>query len=748
MTVNRRIIRDFKKNIGQNIAYIFLVVLALGTIVSFSRSTDGYLDTINKFQQDYNLEDGSFKTFGKLTDEQKDYIEDLGVKFNEQVVYEYIDNDKEKLFRFYKADRDINKLFIKSGKKISNKDEIIIDCKYAEKNNVKLNDKLELDGETYKVVGFGASPDYCLPKKEVNDMRITPETFGVVYVDNSVFNDREGYVYDYQFKLDGADIDKFKTYLNDNVELLTWIPKEDNSRITSIIDDLNSPKLMSSAEAYLCFLVVAFMIANMVSNVIHKDVQVIGILYSQGIKRRVFYQHYLITPLLQTFIGSVISYILGIILSPVLLEMSPDYITPTVHFAEKPYLLFCCFVLPIIVVTFFVVLTLHNTLKATPLQLLHNEQNAVKISFIERHLKLSKLSFKTRFKMKNVFRNFRNNIYLLVGAMLSCLILNTGFYMVDGVSIFIDKAEESMPFEYAYMLRQPDKFEMGDRAEDAKTEEGCIKTIYLHLEGEEKINSSIFGIQDDSSFFKFSKNKLKDLKEDEVVISSCLEKKYNVKINDKLTIHNPLNDKKYDVVVKDVVPYISSQSIFTSYDNYNSIFDMEDDYYNTIFSDSAMKFTNEELASTISRSGIRPAFTPVLIMLIIMAGILLVIAVFILITVIYLLLSIIIDKSRVNISMTKIFGYNQKEVDYIYIKGKYIYLIIGDIISIPFAGIIVNALYHMMFMERDCTVDADVVWWHLLCAFVVIIIGYVFSVKLLKKRINGISYVEALKNRE
>lgn len=67
MILNRRIKRDIKSNLLKNIGFVLLIIVSVMIIIGFNRSMDGYIITVNKLYQDYQVEDGQFKVEGELS---------------------------------------------------------------------------------------------------------------------------------------------------------------------------------------------------------------------------------------------------------------------------------------------------------------------------------------------------------------------------------------------------------------------------------------------------------------------------------------------------------------------------------------------------------------------------------------------------------------------------------------------------------------------------------------------------------
>lgn len=650
----------------------------------------------NRFYDSHHVEDGQFKILGKLTKKQKLSMEKRYNLLIEEV--KYIDfnfnkaekSKEEKVLRIFSASREINQLAIVEGKPVTSKDEIVMDPKFAKENNYQIGDSISIRDSHFKIVGYGITPDYVYVLKNTSDFLTSPQTFGVAYLNEEGFeriktNESKSTLYSY--KKMGNSIEPLKKYLRDHTILLDFLEKKENSRIETIFDDSEGPKQMALVIGLLLVVIVAFIISISIQNTIQEESQTIGILYAQGINKREMIKHYMILPVLLVLIGTFIGYGGGVLLSePIIILQRTEYTVPDVIVKDSFYLIFIGIILPITLAVAITYFYLSKTLDKTPLSLLRGEYSNKKVSKLERICTFNSLHFFPRFRLKGMIRERRSMLALLIGVLLAVTVLMASAYIRDSCIVFVEELIDKVPFNYIYTFNDP-----GDLHKYSKQGElTTIKPIKVII-NQEKKNFTIQGIKPDSKFFK--SEFLKDLKENEVLISSSILTKFNLELGDRLLLFDDIENKYYEVVIKDTSEYDYGQYLYTNIYIFNKIFNIRKDSYNALMTYEPLDIAEEKINSVTVKNDMIKGIGNLLGMINVMSGIMLVAAVCILITIIYLLMNMVINKSKTNISMVKIFGYSQNEISQMYMRGTYLFLLLAFFGGRPLGYIITKNLY-------------------------------------------------------
>ncbi len=105
--------------------------------------------------------------------------------------------------------------------------------------------------------------------------------------------------------------DDFLENLSKQAVVTSYLPRYSNKAINFTGDDMGGDKAMFILFDYIVIAILAFVFAITTSNTIVKEAGVIGTLRASGYTRGEIVRHYMINPILVTFISAVIGNIIG-----------------------------------------------------------------------------------------------------------------------------------------------------------------------------------------------------------------------------------------------------------------------------------------------------------------------------------------------------------------------------------------------------------------------------------------------------
>lgn len=741
-------IRDFKANMLKNISFILLIALSVLVIIGFNRSMDSYINTIDTLFAQCNAEDGQFSIVGTLTKRQIATLENLyNVKIEKNKVLD--ENLKEKnedsTLRILCTDQTINQVALISGRPINSTNEILLDPKFAKANGYSIGDTILICNNTFLICGFGISPNYVYTLKNSSDFLNSPQFFGVGYVSAKGYEKIKPSTTTttlYSYINNGSQVNELKKHLQDTTTLIEFLERTDNTRMKSIYNDATAPKEMALIMGVLLIIIVAFVISISIKNTITDESQTIGILYSQGFNKGELLSYYMLLPTVLVLIGVIIGYIGGVLISPLVpLMLEPQYTLPTFKITDSLPVIFLGIILPIILALSISYFSISSALNKTPLSLLRGAHANNSVSPIEKVFSFKKLSFFLNFRLKSVIREKGSMLALFFGVLLSMFILSTALHLRDSTNKFIEDLKINLPYEYMYSFKNNnDLYKYSGQGELTS-----IKTVKIHYKDLIK-SINIQGIAADSEFFNIPE--LHTLKNNEVLVTPSLSIKYNIQVGDTLVLQDDTKKDTYKVFVKGFCNYDYGQYLFTTTAIYNKIFRLHSNSYNALFTHSLLDISNDKIISTNSKSELIASAVNVLSILTTLATVMILVAIGILMSVVYLLLKMIIDKSKVNISMVKIFGYTKSEINKLYLNGNFIILLIAYGIAIPIGYNITKIFYDSIFIDMSQYYLPSIQVSSKVFAFIIMLVAYLCSGFLLKRNINNIPLTEALKNRE
>ena len=525
----------------------------------------------------------------------------------------------------------------------------------------------------------------------------------------------------------------------DKVEIynLTYfMTQEDNPRIKASIDDVAINKYAGIVSGIIIMILFTYVISVFVIYEIEEENVIIGSLYALGVSKNNLVIHYLTLPVIITTLGGIVGTVLGFTPYGTGLQSASTlsyFSIPELKTLYPLYIILYGVIMPPIVAILVNYITINKKLSKPVLKLMRNEKKSNKISKIN----LNDLPFIRKFQIRQFLREKRSSFTLVFGMFISLLIAMLAlesYELCNNISI---QSKEDTKYEYMYNYKYPTK------TPPKKGEAVYIETLKKEIYGY-NLDITLMGIDEDNKYFDYNVPKSKS----EVIISSSVAYKYNLKKGDMLVLKDELNDMNYAFKIKDIVNYSVGLNIFMNIDSMRELFDKDDDYYNTVFSSEPLNIPSGRLYSTISKEDICHNSDIFISHMRPVVAIFIVVSLVIFVIVMYLMMKMMIDKSQLNISLMKIFGFSDKEVKKLYINGNFFTVAVGALICIPLSKLCIDEIYPYLVSNVACgyTVSLSPVMYILI--YISIIISYLCINKLLIRRIKKITPAEMIKNRE
>lgn len=736
MVLNKRIIREFKENISKYLGLIILVLISSMLIVGFANSTDCIIGTGEKAALENNLEDGEFYVNDQLNHMTIEKIKALGVTIEENFYVDYKIYENQTI-RLFKERKNINKISINKGSNLNKEHQIVLDEHFGETNKYKLLNNLAIENKNFKIVGYCAAPDYTNVIQKSSDVVPNPKDFGIGFINEEDFRSLKNKSYSYVFKLNGGSVDKVKNIVAKNSDLTEFTKISDNSRAIGYIDDSKVNKNVAIIIGIILCAMIGFMISMSLVNSIDEESPIIGALYSLGYVKEEILHHFMILPTIVVSIGAIIGTCLGFLIEDSLAKTTTDiYLLPNIEKIYSPYLIFVGVFLPILIVIIINYFIISKKLNSTPLQLLRREKKATKLNTI----KINNFNFVTKFRLREFLREFRGNIILFFGILISTFLLVFGVSINSAIGEYVKNVQKESAYNYIYTLNIPIEI-----TEDEGLEKATFKGLAIHFKDlNMDMDVTIQGIKENSNFYSFN------IKENDpgLYISESVKDKFNLNIGDTVTLKDKSENKIFNLNIKGIINYKSGLNIFMNKTQLNSVLKEDKSYFNTYLSNDKLDINKDYIYSeTTSKNIIKSAknmtsmMLPIVIVLIVFSSILFIISM-------YLLLKLMIDKSISSISLVKIFGFNQGEINKLYLGSSLYTVVFSAAISIPVTIKITKLIYPILTGNVQASLSIVLQSKHYGFIVMVIAVSYFISNILLKRHINSISLSEALKNRD
>jgi len=254
------------------------------------------------------------------------------------------------------------------------------------------------------------------------------------------------------------------------------------------------------------------------------------------------------------------------------------------------------------------------------------------------------------------------------------------------------------------------------------------------------------GIEYNNKLHKLYNNKDKDITsklKEGVIINKSFNMKYDKKIGD--TIKVKISDREYNLSIVDISNDFSD---FKIYINLRVLSEMvtdkeSDEFFNGVYSknklDEDVFLTVVSKSVILEQSQLMQNFMKYAIYM--MIGSSMAIAVIVL----YVLTTLTVEDKYYDISLLKVMGYNDKEVNSMILNSYFVYSILSFLISVPVAVALVNAIVKYLIVSFNMVMPLQFELWQVFVGGV--IIGIIFFIGTLsaKSRINKVPLQEILK---
>lgn len=544
-------------------------------------------------------------------------------------------------------------------------------------------------------------------------------------------------LYDGMKELQEETDEMLDAYFDVDVSNLTqFLKAEDNPRIKASADDQVINKLAGLIAGVIIMVLFTYVISVFVIHGIEKESSVIGALYALGVKKKELMVHYLMLPVVVTFVAGVIGTLIGYSKFGIDVQMQDcyDYYSlPVLSTIYSPYLIVYGIVMPPVAAAIVNCLVIQKRLSKPVLALIRNEVKGNKFH----NINLGNMGFIGRFRIRQMLREARTGITVLFGMFISMLILMLGidvYVMCEHIST---ENKQDTKYEYMYTYKYPEK----------KVPEGgeaCFaKTLKKEIFGY-NMEVTILGINQDNPYFDAKVTKGKD----KVIISSAMAQKYQLDIGEQLILSDEEKEMNYAFTVEEITQYSTGLYVFMDIDSMRELFGEGEDYYNVVLSDHELDIESGRLYATTSKEEISKSSDVFVALMMPMIYMMTIVAALIFGVVMYLMMKVMIDRSAFSISLIKVFGYRTGEIRKLYLNGNFYIIAVGAAICLPLSKKAIDAMYPLLVSNVACGMNLTFSWQLYLGIYGCILILYFIINQLLVKRLDKMVPAEVLKNRE
>ncbi|WP_097025622.1 ABC transporter permease [Clostridium peptidivorans] len=745
MIVNKKIKRTMLESKSQYLGSLLLIIFSCLLFTMFNLLSVNLTGLLSSFEGDYKQEDANFMSSKKLNN-----IEVLESKFNmsiEETKSVDYSISKDKTLRIFRENTKVDIPAIIEGKTLSGGD-ILINPSYAKANKLKIGDSIKIYNKNFTISGFMSLPNYIYPLKSESDILNDPNSFGIAVIGKADFDslNKGNSFYAIRFNGDRNNLDnrisEFKDYLRtEDVFILRWMNVTDNPRVTYMTAKLNGIDEMSSLMPISILLLTCILTGIVMWRMLKREAVIIGTLYSLGYRKKEIMKHYLLYPLVISLLDGVIGTILGTMtLRPMISYYVSYFNIPISSLSFNISYLVISVLLPVIFLIICGYFVVNKSLKDSPVELMRGGKEKNKVSFIERAVKLHKLSFNTKFKIRELLRSIPRSGFLLLGIIMATMLLLMGFAAKSSMDYLIkDSFSEAFKYNYQYVFNS---------AENGKPEKGeAFSEIPFALKSDSKLTFTVYGVSPNSQYISFKDKAGNVLKSDKVIITRPLADKLNINSKDTVSVINRLDSKEYSITVDSIAETYVGNYIYIPLDKLNDMLRFPSGSYTGLWSSERIDIPENKLLAAVTVDDMRNAFNTMTKPLQAVIGGIAFISFIIGLIVIYVVTSLTIEENKENISLMKVLGYRKKEIYSLILNSSSFIVVIGYILGVPLLLASLSAMFKSITKDMSVSFPVTINYIYVLVGFVIIYLTYELSKLLSRRKINRISMAEALKSR-
>ncbi len=788
--LGKKVIRDIRKNMSQFVTIFLMVFIGVMAYSGIESYMEGMKQTADNFYEDYNLQ--NLNVMGDLSEDDLDKIKDI----------EHIKNAEEKLNinAVLESDADItismnfilkneiSKFYIVDGEKFDFENKgIWLDNFFAEENNLKVGDtlKIKYDGYVFeeKIIGLINVPDHVYDVKDESQLYPDHKKFGFAYTQISELSgyikkqvmkemnitDEETfdkYVKDFNYKDylkynyimvdidDKSNINEVKDAIEEKVEDAIVINIEDTASYAQYQGEIEEGETYIGVFSGLFLFIALLSVVTTMTRVVKKQRLQIGTLKALGFKRIKIIMHYISYSFWISVIASIFGLIAGrYFIGNVFIEMEMSFFQIPNGMPIIKNDSYIVAVLVVLCVSFVTYLSTRKILRETTADTLRNEIPSVKNNSLNITTVgiFKKMSFNTKWNIRDMFRNKARTIMGIVGVTACAMLIVCSLGMLDSMNYFIDlQFNKIFNFDYKLSLKS-------DISKDALKEltdkygDTTSESLYIEIQDKDgnKESNNIF-VTDCNDYVRFvdDKDNFTTVDSNEgIYVTYKLAKTNGYKIGDEITWHiSGKND------------YYTSKIVGFNKDPQNQNVTMTREYLESLnieYKPDSL-YTNTDLSNTKEISNVdvianidslKEGMSSMLETMKTMITLIIVIAVVLGTVIIYNLGILSYTEKQYQFATLKVLGFKDKKIQKIFIRQNNIISIISIILGLP-AGFYLTDWIFKTAIEESYDFGAHInPQAYIIAGIGTFVMSYIVS-KLLSKKIKKIDMVSSLKGNE
>jgi len=788
--LNKKMIRDIRKNLSQFITIFLMVMIGIMAYSGIEAYMDGMQKNGDKFYLENNLYD-LFAMSDNITDKTLEEIKNIeNVKDAERKlsITALTDNDKTILLNLIESN-NIAKFYVQEGIPFdNNKHGIWLEYYYALENNIKVGDNILIKYENMElhqeVLGLIQVPDHLYDVRDESELYPDRSKFGFAYMSiNELtedyikskvmketgiddvktfdkmmpdFNKEDYYVFPtVMIDVDDVDkIDEVKNKINDIDGIAAVLGRDNIVSYKQYQGEIDEGKTYVGVFSGL-FLFIAMLSVITTMNRIVKNQRIqIGTLKALGYSNNRIIMHYISYGFWISFFAAITGLVLGYyFIGNTFIKLETDFFDipfTKAHMYEMSYIVALAVILIVCLISY---ITCRTILKENPAETLRNKIPNVKQNSLNITTKgiFKHMNFSSKWNVRDMLRNKMRTLMGLVGVLGCSMLIVCAFGMFDSMNFFIElQFERIFNFDYKLVLKENIKEEELEKLYSSYGNH-TSKTYGIEIRKDDKLENNNIFVTDANEYVRFVNNDNDYIDvhtSDGVFITQKLAKIKGYNIGDYIEWHiygdNEYHKSKIIGFNKD--PQNQNITMTRKYlEDELKIKYIPDSLYTNVDLSNIKEIENVETIQNISQ--LKEGMESMLSMMKTMLVLIIFFAIVLGSVIIYNLGILSYTEKQYQFSTLKVLGFTDKRIKGIFIKQNNWIAIVSSLIGLP-AGYYLTDWIFKTAIEETYDFGAHIELKTYIFALVgTFIVSYIVS-RLLARKIKDIDMVSSLKGNE
>jgi putative ABC transport system permease protein len=382
-------------------------------------------------------------------------------------------------------------------------------------------------------------------------------------------------------------------------------------------------------------------------------------------------------------------------------------------------------------------------LKLPPLRFLRRD---LSLSRRKKAMRLPSFKFMNRFRLRIFLQNIGGYLVLLFGIAFVMLMLAFAVGLPETLDHYKGSMTENIITDYQYILKDYKDDDGNIITTSEESAEPFSITELVTVDGvRTDENVSIYGFADGSKYIKISQ----ELTGSEVYISSIFAKKFMIGEGDRIVLKEKYDGTSYEFSIKGIYDYPGAVAVFMPNGNFNEMFGNDEGAFTGFLSNAEIKDIDpQKIYSVVTLEDIMALATQLDHSMGDYMDYIAIACLIIGILVIYLLTKMIIEKNAGSISMVKVLGYENSEINSLYILLTTIVVIVFAVLTALLSILGLVAIFRIFMYSMNGWFDVYISWFGIVKMILILMASYFIVSFFDMRRIRKIPLTDALKNVE